>query len=395
MTGTASSDQKLTFGTRLQTLRRDCGLTQIDLSSLSKLSKSYISFLESGVRKPSREAVLKLAQAIAPGDAGLRDDLLVLAGFMPKDALSPLSPAGAPAYSRRDFRRFLQHSLQLIRDQNFTQAEKEIEAGFLRFRRPAQMQTLLAHLELARGAFEQAILFQQTAIKHFDLSPDEQDPGLSLVDFILNLGVMYYFWGDQARYAADTDIQATNRFFALARERYALALDTFETGLHQAPGHVYLLDELGRIHFNLADLDPDTAAKGHWEASIRCFRQVLSHPEKHLLAKHSLRESAAFLGLAYAKRGQFSQAELLLDALSLDPDPNWQLAYIQACTACLAYREKPDESLLDRALAALKRAEQMAPIETRAQLKRDQFQDLAPLFQHKGHELAKGIPSDP
>lgn len=75
------------FGERLQQLRKERGLTQVDLSQRGQLSKSYVSFLESGVRHPSREVVLRLAEVLDHNHNGgaLRDELLVLAGFSPEN----------------------------------------------------------------------------------------------------------------------------------------------------------------------------------------------------------------------------------------------------------------------------------------------------------------------
>lgn len=376
------------FGERLQALRRERKLTQIDLSQQSQLSKSYVSFLESGVRHPSRDAVLRLAEALRPGEGYLRDELLMLAGFTPQDA--PL-PVLSPVYSREDFKSFLQHTLQLIRQQDFSRAQSEIEEGFQRFRRPAQMQTLLAHLELARGGFEQAILFQKTALQHYDLSPLEQEPGLSLVDFILNLGVMYFLWADQARFealATHSQDQAL-QLRKTALQRYRQALDSFEQGLAHHPEHLYLLDEAGRVHFNLADLLKGTQADKHWEACIRYFRQVLAHEEKHSLATTTLRETAAFLALAYARKKQFEPAGLLLDALSLDPLGPWVIPYIAACYKLLCYRQQPQEKLLDQALKALARARQLDSAAVTEQFEQDRERDFGALLRQREKDLEK------
>lgn len=386
----AATDPSASFGERIQSLRRERKLTQIDLSSLSGLSKSYVSFLESDVRHPSRDAVFKLAEALRPGEPRLRDELLILAGFMPQDLTLP-SQVRVPAYAREDFKSFLQHSLQLIRQQDFDAAQKEIEQGFQRFRRPVQIQTLLAHLELARGAFEQAILFQKTALQHYDLSPDEQEQGLTLVDFILNLGVMYFLWGDQALFAAQEESVKTEatRLRKLARERYEQALETYRQGLEQAPAHLYLLDEVGRVHFNLADLQRGARADAHWDACISCFRQVLAHPDKLQLAQLTLRETGAFLALALAHRKNFEAAFLLLDALTIDGGEPWSLWYIQACCAVMAYRQRAQESLLDQALTALANAHRFDPAGVSAQFERDKERDFAPLIQHRGPDLEK------
>jgi transcriptional regulator with XRE-family HTH domain len=378
------------FGERLQALRRERKLTQIDLSARSQLSKSYVSFLESGERHPSRDAVLRLAEALGPSENRLRDELLMLAGFTPPDGLMSLPAEVKPAYSREDLKSFLHHTLQLIRQQDFTQAQQEIENGFQRFRRPAQMQTLLAHLELARGGFEQAILFQKTALQHYDLSPDEQEEGLTLVDFILNLGVMYFLWGDQALFA-DLEVKSNSSpLRKQAIQRYQLALETFEQGLKEAPDHLYLLDEAGRVHLNLADLLKGAQAEQHWEACITCFRQVLAHQDKHeQLPLQTLRETAAFLALAYAKCKDFNSAAMILDTLTLEAKGPWSVPYIQACVSLLSYRQRPQAPLLEQALKALGQAMRLDPTAAKAQFDQDQTRDLAPLLRHRLEDTQK------
>jgi len=347
-------------------------MTQIDLSQLSQLSKSYVSFLETGVRHPSREVVLRVAEVLDPEALlGLKDELLILAGFTPEDPAELRQKPLKSTPGRKDFHSFLQYSLQLIRQGAYDLARQTIEQGFQRFHKPAQMQTLLAHLELAQSRFEQAILLQQTALQHAQLAPQEQEPGLSEIDLILNLGVMFFLWGDQALFAAEPQLD-------LASQRYLKALHEFEKGLRKAPAHLYLLDEAGRVHFNLADLSAAESAQEHWRSAIACFRAVLAHPDKQQLSLEILRESAAFLALAFCKVESFVAAGLLLDSLSLVPEPDWLLRYVQACYHSLYHRQDPEGGHLQRALACLRQAIALNPA-ARAQARQDQHKDLAVL----------------
>lgn len=369
------------FGARLQQLRKEQGLTQIDLSQRGELSKSYVSFLESGVRHPSREVVLRLAEVLGSGQNGhLRDELLVLAGFSPENphylrqnltkSKQSLSPSAKPS-----FRAFLHNTLGLIRQGQFNTAQNEIEKGFSRFNKPAQLQTLLAHLELARGRFEQAIVLQKAAIAQQELSPpNSEEKGLSPVDFILNLGVMYFMQGDQALF----QLQDTE----MAQNAYHQALQAFEEGLKLQSGHLYLLDEAGRVHFNLADLHRPPQNQEHWQASVRYFRAVLDHPQRQELNPETQVESAAFLALAYAKSGDFHSADLLLQALSIQAEPFWLLWYIQACYYSLYAQSQPDDKdlMLERALDSLRKACEYNP-EARQQALLDQQRDLSALAQ--------------
>ncbi len=363
------------FGEKLQFLRKAQGLTQIDLSRLSQLSKSYVSFLETGIRHPSREVVLRLAEVLGADTVPeVREELLLLAGFTVENpaALKTSQNAGGKSL-RKDFYSFLQYTLQLIRQGSYERAQQNIEQGFQKFQKPAQMQTLLAHLELAQNHFEQAILLQKTALQHAHLSSGEQERGLTEVDLRLNLGVMFFLWGDQANFAEPPQIQA-------AYQRYVQALQEFERGLAQEPQHLYLLDEVGRVHFNLAEVSPPEEALRHWQGCIQRFRSVLSHPAKQQLSADILSESAAFLALAYSKTQQFEMAGLVLDILSLNGPDNWLLHYIQACYHSLSYHLGQDPYHLERGLLSLKQAVQLDPA-ARVQAKRDQTKDLAPLAQ--------------
>ena len=59
-------DRKLArrFGERLQQLRRGAGLSQLDLGVATGVSTPFISGLERGVRQPSLQSLLKLADGL-------------------------------------------------------------------------------------------------------------------------------------------------------------------------------------------------------------------------------------------------------------------------------------------------------------------------------------------
>ncbi len=373
--------KKETFGYYLKQLRKQKRLTQMDLSQASDLSKSYISFLESSLRHPSRDVVLRLSGILAPQQDDVRDHFLILAGFAPENPghlnqQPPLFIAEAPPAS---FSAYLQDVLLLIRQGNHEMAQKRLEQGFQRFSKPAQMQTLLAHLELSRGNFEHAVLSQETALQHYNLMPQEQSPGFSRLDFILNLGVMYFLWGDRylfAKQAADIqDNQAEaeqNKQATL--EKYALALIQFEKGLQMEPDHLYLLDEYARIHFNLADLMEPEQASVHWQESIDAYQKVIAHPHKQQIPAEHLRESALFLGLALSKMKAFEPAALILNILSLNPPKTWLTPYIRACHYALRFKEQNQEADLLQARRCLERAIRMdagALEQMRQDLKKD------------------------
>jgi transcriptional regulator with XRE-family HTH domain len=76
------------FGALLRSWRRERGVSQLALALAADTTARHISFLETGRSRPSREMVLRLAEAL---DIGLRDRNRLLEG------------AGLPAlYPRED-----------------------------------------------------------------------------------------------------------------------------------------------------------------------------------------------------------------------------------------------------------------------------------------------------
>lgn len=70
------------FGTTLQHLRKQEGLSQAELSRRARLDPSYLSRLEAGDRTPSRDAVRTIAHALRL-TRNDRSDLYAAAGFLP------------------------------------------------------------------------------------------------------------------------------------------------------------------------------------------------------------------------------------------------------------------------------------------------------------------------
>lgn len=384
---TSAPLQLHSFGQRLQQLRKQAALTQVDLSQRVHLSKSYISFLESGERHPSREVVLRLADILLSSDQeAIRDELLMLAGFVPENPqrLASLNlTIGEPDRDDASFRRFLHRTLQLIREGHHQQAKSRIEEGFRQYQRPAELQTLLAHLELVQGRFEQAVLLQQTALQHDALSETASDKGLGQVDLILNLGVMYFLWGDHLLFGEPAQPEQAQHY-------YAQALMAFEKGLALEPDQVYLLDEAARVHFNLADLADSVVAGPHWQAAIDLYRQVLQHPQRRLLSQRTLQESTAFLALAYARFGEAQQGLLILDILSLNLSTEWLIPYIRACCACLAVEQGAAQALLSQAWEWLQEAIRLDG-QAREQAQLDRQRDLKLLALQWSDEFEKVV----
>lgn len=70
------------FAPMLREYRDRRRMSQSRLAKAAGFDHSYVSRLESGTRMPTRDAVVKLAEAMTLGDSE-RDALLAAAGFMP------------------------------------------------------------------------------------------------------------------------------------------------------------------------------------------------------------------------------------------------------------------------------------------------------------------------
>ena len=57
-------DLRKKFGKRLQTLRRQAGLTQEQLAEASEVSVDFISLVERGINAPSFDSLEKIAKAL-------------------------------------------------------------------------------------------------------------------------------------------------------------------------------------------------------------------------------------------------------------------------------------------------------------------------------------------
>lgn len=355
---------KTSWGELLKTFRKKQRMTQVEMSHQSGLSKSYISFLESNLRHPSRDVVGKLADILAL-NAAQRDQLLTRAGYAPLSRHSQSTTKSEPENFPQDFAAFMQQVLQLIRQAEHTQAQKAIELGFQRYERPAEMQTLLAHLELSKGNFAHAILSQETALKHAELSESQE------TDYLLNLGVMHFLQGDDFLFEHSSPVQA--------EQAYLQALSCYQKGLTQNPQSLYLLDESARVYFNLADLSQDnTQAQRYWTAAHDSFQQVFSHPDHSKLKREERITSAAFWGLSCAKIQRYRDAELILSTLRAATEPHWLIDYVLSCALCLHYQKDPQKPLLTRARHLLLPLLQHSEA-ARTQAHEDQHKDLLPL----------------
>ena len=78
-----------TFSTQLRTLRKAKGFSQLSLAMEAGMSSKHVSFIENERSKPSKEAVLRLTEAL---DLPLRtrNELLSLAGFSDHYSRTPL-----------------------------------------------------------------------------------------------------------------------------------------------------------------------------------------------------------------------------------------------------------------------------------------------------------------
>lgn len=367
----AKGTGKTPFSLRLQALRKLSQLKMDQLAQAVGVSKSFISLLESGGRQPSREVVLNLSEALSAAlpdtetdsQDKLRDELLILAGFMPvnpravnayRDTL--LVYQQALAENPDDFRLFSRWLMALIRAERQDEAYTHIQAGLQRFQETAYMQCLLAHLELSKGNYEAALINQESALKHIQQHPVAH---LTEADLTFNVGAIHFLMGHKSMREGDS---------GSALEHYERAIETMEASLAQVDSDVYVLDEYARLLFNRAYL---TQEHDHWEQTIQAYRRVLIDPQKAALGVDALRESAAFLAHAYTQNQDFATAELTLGLLSAFQAEYWLVNYLQACLYTAMFQASQHQPWLDRALQALATGLEQSPERVREEALHD------------------------
>lgn len=398
--GKPAGENKL--GSMLAQLRQKRGLSMQKLADATGISAAYICRIETGERRPSRDLLHSLADALLPeGSQGEKDELLVAAGFVPvnfrnfmgrEDVLAIYH--NLLAQNPKDFKTFIALALSLIRSYKHEQARKLIHEGMQRFDDMVQLQALMAALELSKQNFDSAITFQQEAIRHYQEERDKERLYLRLTDLLLSLGVMHFERGHQAayrriQYAAEGSQAAAAEQTRLALNYLKEASRVFREALDSDPEDVYILDELARVHFTIAYIEPPAEAAEHWCSSIAAFEQTVTSPAKQSLGYHALLQSTLFLALAYSKASQFDKAWLTLSIVEVCLPNYWLVHYIKACHFGLRIlhehkgkRAKASEALFNACLQALEKAVAIADSENHTQQEAAIDPDLEPIRKH-------------
>jgi transcriptional regulator with XRE-family HTH domain len=377
------------LGKRLSSYRKNKQLTMQELAAELGITESYISFLESGVRSPSRKLLKKIVAFYYPqGNPALQDEWLMLAGFSPESLQLQAPPP--PVYqvyveqveaNPSDLKAQFALIRSLIRAGELAQAQSRIQACFQLFPGAVEVQSLLGTLELARGHYDNAILAQETALQFWHKASSEsgplQGPHLGQADLLLSLGVSCFLKGyDQlqgyhrALAQADTSSKGANKGASKAGKAasaaHKSALNSFEAArqnflkaLQITPEDVYIWDEYARVSFNLAHLESPSRSASLWKETISAYQKVLKHRDNRLIGSEALQENALFLGHGYSKAGLFEKAEEIL-ALVQALRPDYALAhYARACLISLQAEQSQSPALLIEALEHLSRALQL------------------------------------
>lgn len=392
------------FAHKLKELRKKRKLTMKKLAQLLQVSESFISRLESGERQPAKELILQMGTLFFPdgNDKGL-DELLIAADYTPLN-LERMTGTNdvvglfqnAVDENPANFRAYLALVISLIKLGRYPSAREKIQQGLQQFDQSlVQLQALHAALELAQGDFESALDFQQSALRYFALDSNPDALQITKQDLLLNLAVIYFMRGYQgidAYLAAEADGHTEsahehkhNALSDLERARTELVL-----ALQIVPDDVYVLDEYARVNFNLAYL-VDNPRQNAYPEAIRAFRTILYSDQKHRLSYNDLLESSVFLVHAYAKNGQFDEAEQNINLMECCLPNYWLVHYVKACFFSLKHEETQQASLIERGLNCLRIAASIQDENNRTHTEAMLDPDLAALREQKPREFVKII----
>lgn len=335
-------EQSNSLGELLFQLRKKNAFSMQKLANLTEISPAYICRIESGERKPSRELLeVILSHLIPNANQAEKDEVLIAAGYAPVNLKNFMGREDVLAIYQKslaadpdNFKAYIGFITSLIRSQQYDLARQHIQQGMQKFDDMVQLQTLLATLEMSKGNYQQAITFQQEALRYYQSSKKRAD--LKLNDLLLSLGVMYFEQGNDFAYQRIEALNQSQEKQAKAHTKSALdalqaALTTFEDALKIDPDDVYILDELARVHFTLAYILPIKASQAHWKASIDAFEKTLYSSQKQVLGYEALLQSTAFLALAYSKSGNFPSAWFTINTIEACLPNYWLIHYIKAC----------------------------------------------------------------
>lgn len=343
--------------------RNESGLTKKELSDALGVSASYIALLENGKRSPSQQIAKKIAQYFFPDSIEQQDKIIVAAGYVPQNYRPFIKEKSvielykkALEESPRDFQVHLNLVLVLIRSGMHQEAKIYIDKGIATFDNLSQLQSLLATYELSQKHFETAIEYQSSAIKYFQLEEEKKDEDLA--ELLLSLGVMYFMKGfehidrsieaETQKNRVQVDTENNNAHYCLDT-----ALETFENALVLKPGDIYVLDEIARVQFNLAYINP--SQKSLWTKAIDAFREVICSPYKETLGRKNLKETNIYLAHAYSKSHQWDEANFLLGVLESASPDYWMVHYARACYYSLKSEVQKTDENLQKALNSLKK----------------------------------------
>lgn len=71
----STSEQRIKLGKRIKELRKEKGLTQIDLAAKIGIDRSYLGFIERGERNVSFDVMAEIAKALGVGMNELTRDI--------------------------------------------------------------------------------------------------------------------------------------------------------------------------------------------------------------------------------------------------------------------------------------------------------------------------------
>jgi len=357
------------FGQKLKSLRKLQGLTLKKLANKTGITESFVSYLEKGTRNPSKDVALKLAKILLPvDDRNAIDDLLISANLLPtnidffqarKDLINVYEEK--IKHNKKDYRTYTLFIMALLKAGKLELAQDQIQKGFDLFKDSVQLQALLSHLELIKGNYESAIVNINAAIENYKLKTEKQkkEMNLKLSDLILNLGIIYFIKG--LKYSGNKFKAETEGNAALAEKEKNTAIKDlkeakkiFEQALTISPDDIYLLDEYARVNFNLGYLE-DTR-ESYWDKTLEAYSDVINSENNYELGNNELREACIFYAHALTKKGEYKEAEFLINIIGICNSDYWLVHYIKACLYSIKYNTLKDESFLDKALKHLKKA---------------------------------------
>lgn len=383
-------DKLQILATDIREHRIQAQLKQLELAKSVDIAESYISLIERGKRRPGKAVLKKLVHRFYPGgNSLLLDHWMKLAGFklehresVVDHSASLIEREAKQSENLNNANIQLAYIRLLIRKGVSALAKEEAKRFFERFCEDTiAIQSLTASMELLKGNFEGAIKAHKQSITSF--KSGVFNTTLKLPDLEFNLAVCLFKQAELSKQEAKNQKDLKHSL-----QQFQASYQVYQNVLEQVPQDLYLIDEITRVSFVIANLQSQLGLRANWQAVIDNYKQVVNHPQvTDILGYYESCVSSSFLAYTHVQIGDLNSAESMLSMIQIANPSFWLAHFLKACVLGVKYKETNNKTtkrdIYSQCLATLKQALQCSGVQnkTRQLARQETVGDLQAIHQ--------------